>query len=310
MFRLFAAVVGAAFVIGPPGVGRAEDTNSPLGTWERRLEDGRIELTFDAKRIHGRLENAGSKKADVFDADYTISPDGTLYGLITILDTEGGSSNIEARSDIPFCLHFRREGDVLAVKDIKMAEHDFKALPGRYRLLPPEPYLNGGIPATPPAPPVERKRKARVTPAPVVPWRAEPVQAKSDSKGDYSTPIIMPPIRDGIPPPLCEEPPSEAAVLRWLDPPVRVPGVIESFRDDIEVVTERLVDRIDPPRFYPLVGPAQLHHCHYKCTVYYTEVMELSYPFPVRVTKPRVEVVYIDKDHVHLCNTDEEKAEK
>jgi hypothetical protein len=61
-----------------------------------------------------------------------------------------------------------------------------------------------------------------------------------------------------------------------------------------------MVDRIDPPRFYPLIGPAQLHCCHWKCTVYYTETIEACYPFPVRVVRPRVEVVYLDKDYLHL----------
>jgi hypothetical protein len=30
----------------------------------------------------------------------------------------------------------------------------------------------------------------------------------------------------------------------------------------------------------------------------------MGYPFPFRTTRPRVEVVYIDKDHLHLyaCN--------
>jgi hypothetical protein len=60
------------------------------------------------------------------------------------------------------------------------------------------------------------------------------------------------------------------------------------------------VDKIDPPRFFPLVGPAQLHHCHWKCTIYYRETVQSSYPFPVKVVKNRVEVVYIDKDHLHL----------
>ena len=61
-----------------------------------------------------------------------------------------------------------------------------------------------------------------------------------------------------------------------------------------------MVDRIDPARFYPLVGPAQLHHCHWKCTIYYAETIESGYPFPFQTKKNRVEVVYIDKDHLHI----------
>jgi RNA polymerase sigma factor (sigma-70 family) len=95
------------------------------------------------------------------------------------------------------------------------------------------------------------------------------------------------------------DPPSEGEVLRSLPKgPSAVPGIFEVFRDDVEVVSERLVEEVDPPRSFPHVGAAQLHHCHWKCTVYYREVVESGYPFPVRTTRPRVEVVYIDKDYL------------
>ena len=42
-----------------------------------------------------------------------------------------------------------------------------------------------------------------------------------------------------------------------------------------------------------VAGPAQLHHCHWKCTVCYTETDAAR-------TRRRVEVVYIDRDHLHL----------
>jgi len=78
------------------------------------------------------------------------------------------------------------------------------------------------------------------------------------------------------------------------------PYFYEEFRDDIQVYKELLVDKIDPPRFFPLIGPAQLHHCHWKCTIYYTETIVSAYPFPVRAKRPRVQVMMIDKDHLHL----------
>jgi hypothetical protein len=140
-----------------------------------------------------------------------------------------------------------------------------------------------------------------LTPIPVPAWVTERMEEKYCWKNDYRT-TILPPIKPGTPPPLCEDPPDEAMVLRAM-PHIRrgVPYVYEEFRDDIQVVAERLVDKIDPPRFFPLIGPAQLHHCHWKCTIYYTETMESGYPFPFRCKRPRVEVIYIDKDHLHLC---------
>ena len=139
------------------------------------------------------------------------------------------------------------------------------------------------------------------TPIPVPPWVTENLERKYLwNKVDYRT-VIMPPIRQGFPPPVCEDPPDDASVLRALEDVTRgVPYIYEEFRDDIDIVTERIVDRIDPPRFYPLIGPAQLHHCHWKCTIYFTETVESGYPFPVQIRRPRVQVVYIDKDHLHL----------
>jgi hypothetical protein len=144
-------------------------------------------------------------------------------------------------------------------------------------------------------------------PIPVPAWVSERMVEKYSFDSDHRTPI-MPPIREGYPPPLCEDPPDQATVLRALTKITRgIPYLYEEFRDDIQVVTERVVDKIDPPRFFPLVGPAQLHHCHWKCTVYYTETIESGWPFPFQTRKPRVEVVMIDRDHLHLYTCDNNK---
>lgn len=137
------------------------------------------------------------------------------------------------------------------------------------------------------------------TPVPIQPWVTERMEDKFLHKNDFRTPIL-PPLRQGFPPPICEDPPSDREVLRAMPRVTRgVPYVREEFRDDIQIIKERIVDKIDPPRFFPLVGPAQLHHCHWKCTIYYTETLQSDYPFPVKLKKPRIEVIYIDKDHLH-----------
>jgi hypothetical protein len=139
-----------------------------------------------------------------------------------------------------------------------------------------------------------------LTPIPVQPWVAERMDQKYNHKNDGRVPI-MPPIRDGYPPPICEDPPSDAEILRAMPRVARgVPYIYEEFRDDIVIVKNRLVDKIDPPRFFPLVGPAQLHHCHWECVIYYTETIQSDYPFPQYTKRNRVQVIYIDKDHLHL----------
>jgi RNA polymerase sigma factor (sigma-70 family) len=112
-------------------------------------------------------------------------------------------------------------------------------------------------------------------------------------EGDNSP--ILPPAAAKAPP----TPPSTAEVLRAL-PPVRRPGsaTYEESRDDFDVVVERLSDKLDEPRFYPLVGPAQMRHVHWKCTVHYTETITSEFPFPFESQRRRSQVVYIDKDQL------------
>jgi hypothetical protein len=139
-----------------------------------------------------------------------------------------------------------------------------------------------------------------LTPIPVQPWVAERMEQKLNHRNDGRVPI-MPPIADGKPPPICEDAPSDAEVLRAIPRvPRGVPYIYETFRDNVVIVKNRLVDKIDPPRFFPLVGPAQLHHCHWECVVYYDELVQSDYPFPVYLKRPRIQVFYIDKDHLHL----------
>ena len=134
----------------------------------------------------------------------------------------------------------------------------------------------------------------------VMPWTAQRMEEKFQHTNDRRTPI-MPPIRDGYPAPVCEDPPSDQEVLRSLPKGIRgVPFVYEEFRDNIVVVKNRIVDKIDPPRFFPLIGMAQLHHCHWECAVLYTETIQSANPFPTYIKKNRKQVVYIDKDHLHL----------
>lgn len=148
------------------------------------------------------------------------------------------------------------------------------------------------------------------TPIPVPPWVSERMEEKFDQRLKERTPI-MPPILPGQPLPTCEDPPTEEEVIRALPKVTRgVPYIYEEFRDDFTIVVEKLVDQIDPPVRVPLLGPAQLHHCHYKCTVYYRERIMSGYPFPFTVENDRVRVVYIDKDHFHLCAGPNEHAQQ
>jgi hypothetical protein len=74
----------------------------------------------------------------------------------------------------------------------------------------------------------------------------------------------------------------------------------EVQRNKVRFVCERIQDSIDPPRQKPLVGPVQLHHVHWKCTVYFTETTRTNGPNPkTTVDEDCQQVIYIDTDHLH-----------
>ena len=71
--------------------------------------------------------------------------------------------------------------------------------------------------------------------------------------------------------------------------------------NNVRIVKEKIADYLDPPRVMPLVGPVQLHHAHYKCTVYYTETVRVGWPVPhTLVDEDAQEVIYIDHNHLHM----------
>ena len=106
-------------------------------------------------------------------------------------------------------------------------------------------------------------------------------------------------------PPVALDPPSDDEVMRALEKvqPVEggVPLLWERNRNNVRIVKDKIADYVDPPRVYPLVGPAQQHHAHYKCTVYYEDVRRIGWPVPHTLRDEEAEeVIYIDHNHLHM----------
>jgi hypothetical protein len=110
-----------------------------------------------------------------------------------------------------------------------------------------------------------------LTPIPVQPWTAERIEDKYVHKNDFRTPI-MPPIRDGFPPPVCEDLPTDREVLRAMPHVTACRTSTRNFATKSASSASRIVDRIDPPLLRSSAW-LQLHHCHWKCTIYYTETV-------------------------------------
>ena len=138
-------------------------------------------------------------------------------------------------------------------------------------------------------------------PMPVSPALTSEIEDWLERKEKNGVPILGP-IKGEFAPIFCMDPPSEKEIYETLKPiPHGLPFVIEVQRKGVRFSTEKLVDEVDEFRFFPLAGPCQLHHCHFRCTIWWDETYTMSWPIPWQYTDHKQEVVYIDKDHLHRC---------
>jgi hypothetical protein len=141
-------------------------------------------------------------------------------------------------------------------------------------------------------------------PTPVSPFFQKIAEDKFWNHERYErAPILGPLIPGG--PTVALDPPSDDEVVRAWEKanPVQggYPFLHEKIRNNVRIVKDKIADYVDPPRVVPLLGPVQLHHAHYKCTVYYTEITRVGWPVPhTLVDEDSQEVLYIDHNHFHM----------
>ncbi len=148
-------------------------------------------------------------------------------------------------------------------------------------------------------------------PMPVSPYFQKKHEDKFWVHERYERVPILGPIT-GPNEPIALDAPSADEVMRALEKihPVsgNVPLLYEKQRNNVRMTIEKISDYTDPPRFYPLIGPAQHHHCHYKCTVYYSDTTRCGYPVPTTtVDEDAREVIYIDHNHLHMVGNVDDK---
>ncbi|MFO0869738.1 MAG: hypothetical protein U0935_12470 [Pirellulales bacterium] len=142
-------------------------------------------------------------------------------------------------------------------------------------------------------------------PIPVSPYFQDKKEDEFWIAERYDKVPILGPLTAGGPA-VALDPPSDDEVMRAFDRARPIEGGLpllhEVQRNNVRIVKEKIADYVDPPRFVPLIGPAQLHHAHYKCTVYYSEVTRVGWPVPHTLRdEEAVEVIYIDHNHFHMC---------
>ncbi len=144
-----------------------------------------------------------------------------------------------------------------------------------------------------------------VTPMiPVSAYWSQKVEDRYWEEERYGKVPILDPIEGEHAPLFCIDPPSDDEVMRAL--PEEAAGgfafLAEVTRNNVRITTELIVDKLDDEcRFFPLAGPARMHKCHYKCTVYYKKIKRSAWPIPFTHKDETVEVVYIDHDHLIRC---------
>jgi RNA polymerase sigma factor (sigma-70 family) len=119
------------------------------GTWMREIGPYQVILRAEGDRLHGTFIAAPKDGNDEnvtlqVDADYSVSKDGTLYGLVTGIDLsdEDAAGDAALLVDEPFSVRLRVDDDILVVKELKFrtgsngGTDDLRLLVGRYKKMP------------------------------------------------------------------------------------------------------------------------------------------------------------------------------
>ena len=139
---------------------------------------------------------------------------------------------------------------------------------------------------------------------PVSPYYSQLIEDTYWEEERYGKVPILDPVEGEHAPIFCLDPPSPDEVMRTLpeDGSGGVAFFAETHLNNVRIVVEPIVDRLGECRFYPMVGPARIHHCHYKCTVYFDKMIRSDWPVPFSHIDQSQEVVYIDHDHLIRCS--------
>jgi hypothetical protein len=245
------------------GLGIPRQAQRPVGVWQRQAGSYRLRLRVDHDHVCATLVDMAREKPlwATLEADYGVTTDSVLYGVITSVEASSTTGRTPKGND-----WMDQPFSVhFRVDDHGLTVKNLKFMGGQ----------GGDL-------------------ADVIQGRYTKADAGLSAEKDKRLPLLPAGATGG--------PPDEAEVLRALPRlPASVPYLYEVFRDDVRIVSERLRTRVDPPRFFPLIGRARLHCDHWKCKVAYTQIEQSSYPIPFQRKVPRVEVVYIDKEYLELA---------
>jgi RNA polymerase sigma factor (sigma-70 family) len=99
----------------------------PLGHWEREVGPYRVSIRIEPDRLFGTFigKENDQKVTWVVEADYSVTKDSVLYGVITGVENPGNAeAELEVNQfvDAPFSAHFRVDDNILTIKNLKFLE--------------------------------------------------------------------------------------------------------------------------------------------------------------------------------------------
>jgi RNA polymerase sigma factor (sigma-70 family) len=125
------------------------EVRRPVGNWERDFGPYHMTLRIEEDHLYGTLTmvEKGAKMTLVVDADYSVTRDSLLYGVITAVDVPDLTSaevshdaELGLYSDQPFSMRYRLDGNTLTLKDLKLGigtkpedMKEFRMILGRYK---------------------------------------------------------------------------------------------------------------------------------------------------------------------------------
>jgi hypothetical protein len=173
MTRSVPAVALAACLVGLGPVRGAETADRPLGKWERKIGKNQVTLVVEDNRLHVTV--AGEKSCTLH-ADYTLTRDLIVYGVVTSVEVGGEEDAEKEMIDVPFSCRFRLDEGVLIVRDVKCSmggDAKDSVWGGRFKPVAPPPSptraASKSTPGWPTSTVVPASAPAPLAPLPVTP---------------------------------------------------------------------------------------------------------------------------------------------
>lgn len=115
----------------------AQELTKPLGKWERKIGKSHITLMVEENRLHIRF--ASGDVSGSAHADYSITRDGVVFGIVTSLECDDEDQEAEGIKEFynaPFSFRFRIDEGALVISDVKTLSAESKEneqLNGRFK---------------------------------------------------------------------------------------------------------------------------------------------------------------------------------